>query len=33
MRERAQHLGGIFDIHALPGDGTLVTVSFPIKPD
>jgi hypothetical protein len=27
------HPSGIFDIHALPGDGTLVTVSFPILPN
>jgi PAS domain S-box-containing protein len=31
MRERAKHLGGTFDIHGVPGDGTIVTVSIPIK--
>jgi signal transduction histidine kinase len=31
MRERAERLGGAFDIRAVPGDGTLVTVSFPIN--
>ncbi len=32
MRERAQRLGGTFDIYSMPGDGTIVTVSFPILP-
>ena len=31
MRERAQRLGGTFDIQSVPGDGTLVTVSIPLK--
>ena len=31
MRERANHLGGSFDIHGVPGDGTILTVSIPIK--
>ena len=31
MRERANRLGGTFDILGLPGDGTLLTVSIPIK--
>ncbi len=33
MRERAQRLGGTFDIHGVPGDGTIVTVSIPLKPN
>ncbi len=33
MRERAQRLGGAFDIQAVPGDGTIVTVSVPLKPN
>ena len=33
MRERAKHLGGTFDIQAVPGDGTMVTVSIPVKHD
>jgi PAS domain S-box-containing protein len=33
MRERAQRLGGTFDIQSVPGDGTLVTVSIPLKPN
>ncbi len=32
MRERAQRLGGTFDIRSVPGDGTIVTVSIPVKP-
>jgi len=31
MRERAQRLGGTFDIQGVPGDGTIVTVSIPVK--
>jgi len=31
MRERAQRLGGTFDIRGVPGDGTIVTVSIPVK--
>ncbi len=31
MRERAQRLGGTFDIQGVPGDGTIVTVSIPIQ--
>jgi signal transduction histidine kinase len=31
MRERAKRLGGTFDIYGVPGDGTIVTVSIPIK--
>jgi signal transduction histidine kinase len=31
MRERAKRLGGAFDIHGVPGEGTIVTVSIPIK--
>jgi signal transduction histidine kinase len=30
MRERAKRLGGAFDIHSVPGDGTIVTVSIPV---
>jgi PAS domain S-box-containing protein len=33
MQERAQRLGGAFDIQAVPGDGTIVTVSIPLKPN
>jgi PAS domain S-box-containing protein len=33
MRERAQRLGGTFDIRGVPGDGTIVTVSIPLKPN
>jgi PAS domain S-box-containing protein len=33
MRERAKQLGGSFDIQGVPGDGTVVTVSIPIKND
>jgi PAS domain S-box-containing protein len=33
MRERAQRLGGTFDIQGVPGDGTLITVSIPLKPN
>jgi PAS domain S-box-containing protein len=33
MRERAQRLGGTFNIQGLPGDGTIVTVSIPLKPN
>jgi signal transduction histidine kinase len=31
MRERAKRLGGTFDIQGVPGDGTSVTVSIPLK--
>jgi PAS domain S-box-containing protein len=31
MRERANRLGGTFDIKGVPGKGTIVTVSFPFK--
>ena len=31
MRERAQRFGGTFDIQGVPGDGTIVTVSIPVK--
>lgn len=31
MRERAKRLGGVFDIQGVPGDGTIVTVSIPVK--
>jgi signal transduction histidine kinase len=31
MRERAKRLGGTFDIKSVPGDGTIATVSLPIK--
>lgn len=31
MRERAQQLGGAFDIRGAPGHGTTVTVSIPLK--
>jgi signal transduction histidine kinase len=31
MRERAQRLGGAFDIRSVPDDGTIVTVSIPVK--
>jgi PAS domain S-box-containing protein len=31
MRERAQRLGGTFDIQGTPGAGTTLTVSIPIK--
>jgi PAS domain S-box-containing protein len=31
MRERATRLGGSFDIHGVPGDGTILTVSIPLK--
>jgi PAS domain S-box-containing protein len=31
MQERAQRLGGTFDIQGVPGDGTIVTVSIPVK--
>ena len=33
MRERAQRVGGTFDIRGVPGDGTIVTVSIPLKPN
>ncbi|CAG0932601.1 two-component system, NarL family, sensor histidine kinase ComP [Thermoflexales bacterium] len=33
MRERAQRLGGTFEIQGVPGDGTIVTVSIPLKPN
>jgi PAS domain S-box-containing protein len=33
IRERAQRLGGTFDIQGMPGDGTIVTVSIPLKPN
>jgi signal transduction histidine kinase len=32
MRERAKRLGGTFNIQGVPGDGTIVTVSIPLKP-
>ncbi len=31
MRERAKQLGGSFDIQGVPSDGTIVTVTIPIK--
>jgi PAS domain S-box-containing protein len=31
MRERALRVGGIFDIQGLPGDGTILTVTIPLK--
>jgi PAS domain S-box-containing protein len=31
MRERAQRLGGTFDVQGVPDDGTIVTVSIPIR--
>jgi PAS domain S-box-containing protein len=31
MRERAKRLGGTFDIQGVPGDGTILTVSIPVK--
>ena len=31
MRERAKRLGGTFDIFGVPGDGTMVTASIPVK--
>jgi signal transduction histidine kinase len=31
MRERAQQLGGTFDVHGDPHNGTTLTVSFPIS--
>jgi len=31
MRERAKRLGGTFDIRGAPGDGTIVTVSIPVR--
>ena len=31
MRERAQRVGGSFDIRGVPGDGTIVTVSIPFE--
>ncbi|MEO6062317.1 MAG: GAF domain-containing sensor histidine kinase, partial [Thermoflexales bacterium] len=31
MRERATRLGGSFNIQGAPGDGTLITVSIPVK--
>jgi signal transduction histidine kinase len=31
MRERAKRLGGTFDIQGVPGDGTIVKVSIPLK--
>jgi PAS domain S-box-containing protein len=31
MRERAKQLGGACDIQRVPGDGTIVTVSIPVK--
>jgi signal transduction histidine kinase len=33
MQERAQRLGGTFNIQGIPGDGTIVTVSIPLKPN
>jgi signal transduction histidine kinase len=32
MRERTKRLGGNFDIQGVPDDGTIVTVSIPVKP-
>ncbi len=31
MRERAKRLGGTFDIQGVPGDGTILKVSIPMK--
>ena len=31
MHERAQRLGGTFDIQGVPGEGTIVTVSIPFE--
>ncbi len=31
MRERANRLGGSFDIQGVPGDGTILTVSIPVQ--
>ena len=31
MRERAKRLGGAFDIQGVSGEGTIVTVSIPVK--
>jgi PAS domain S-box-containing protein len=31
MRERAKRLGGTFEIQGVPGDGTILTVSIPVK--
>ena len=31
MQERAKRLGGTFDIQGVPGDGTIVTVTIPVK--
>jgi signal transduction histidine kinase len=31
MRERANRLGGTFEIKAIPGDGTIVTVTIPVE--
>jgi signal transduction histidine kinase len=31
MRERAKRLGGTFEIQGVPGDGTIVRVSIPVK--
>ncbi|MFZ0534904.1 MAG: GAF domain-containing protein [Anaerolineales bacterium] len=31
MRERMKRLGGTFDIRGIPGEGTIITVSIPIK--
>jgi signal transduction histidine kinase len=33
MRERTKRLGGNFDIQGVPDDGTIVTVSIPVKQD
>ena len=33
MRERAQRLDGTFQIRSVPGDGTIITVSIPLKPN
>ena len=33
MRERAQRLDGTFEIRSVPGDGTIITVSIPLKPN
>jgi signal transduction histidine kinase len=32
MRERTKRLGGNFEIEGVPDDGTIVTVSIPVKP-
>ncbi|GEM_PF-4217758 len=32
MRERVEQLGGIFDLHSVPGEGTTIRVSLPAVP-